>query len=183
MRKVRENFDYDPDYDSGNDYLYGQPTGEQGYNPTFDDRGHPTAFSMWMPAVKAKPNGKVEFPFPGTGGYKVHLSVAFEDADRVARKVLPILQEMKVPHKVVRSLDRYQEMDSGEHKGKFITIFVGPFLDSFFALLKRLEPVLEEMKAKRGAIAMVRKGGHCEAEQRARNSPLLTQVFVDDYDT
>ena len=100
----------------------------------------------------------VQYPF--AGGYKVHVSVAIEDAERAAEHVLPILQEMKVPHKVVYPLSRYASMNTGEEKGKFITIYVGPLMNSFLALVNRLGPLLVEMDATPGPQAMNRISAH-----------------------
>jgi hypothetical protein len=47
---------------------------------------------------------------------------------------------MKVPHKVVYFLRRYATMNEGDQKGKFITIYVGPLMCSFLALVERLDP-------------------------------------------
>jgi hypothetical protein len=162
--------------------MYGQPTGEHGYAPVYskEDENVPV-FACWMPAVKVV-GKKVKFPFPSPGGYKVHLSVALEDAERVAQRVLPILHEMNVPHKVVYSLGRYATMNKGNQRGKFITIFVGPLFYSFLALVKLLDRVLEEMQAAPGPQAMDRTSAHLQAEQRIGNSGLLTYVIVDEYD-
>ena len=92
--------------------IYGQPTGLLAYN-VIDI----PIFLYWMPVLKVV--GKtVQYPF--AGGYKVHVSAALEDAERVAEHVLPILQDMKVSHKVVYPLDRYASMNEGDQKGKFI---------------------------------------------------------------
>ena len=75
-----------------------------------------------MPVLKVVGDA-VQYPF--AGGYKVHVSVALQDAERVAEHVLPLLQEMKVPHKVVYPLSSYATMNAGDQKGKFITVYVG----------------------------------------------------------
>ena len=76
--------------------IYGQLIGHSGY-----DLIDSVIFAYWMPAVKIL-GRVVQHPF--AGGYKVHVSVDLADADRVARSVLPILQEMKFSHKVVYPL-------------------------------------------------------------------------------
>ena len=121
----------------------------------------------------------VQYPF--AGGYKVHVSVALEDAERVAERVLPILQEMKIPHKVVYPLSRYATMNTGDQKGKFITIYVGPLMYSFLALVNRLDPLLGEIQATPGPQAMNRISAHLQPEQRIGLSVLLTYVIVANY--
>jgi hypothetical protein len=131
-----------------------------------------------MPVLKVI-GDTVQYPF--AGGYKVHVSVALEDAERVAEHVLPILQDMKVPHKVVYPLDRYASMNVGDQKGKFITIYVGPLLYSFLTLVNRLDPLLVEIAATPGPQAMNRTIAHLQPEQRIGLSGLLTYIIVANY--
>jgi hypothetical protein len=153
--------------------IYGQLIGHSGYD-VIDS----VIFAYWMPAVKVV-GRVVQHPF--AGGYKVHVSVDLADADRVARSVLPILQQMKFSHKVVYPLSAYASMNGGDQKGKFITIYVGPFMYSFLALVNRLDPVLVEMEAVPGPQAMDRLAEHLQPEQRIGLSGLLTYVTVADY--
>lgn len=55
-------------------------------------------FAKWPPG----------YPAPRQG-YKIHISARLEDAEIVARCVLPILRDLRLAHKVVRNLDRYRE--------------------------------------------------------------------------
>jgi len=153
--------------------IYGQPTGPRGY-----DLIDSPIFAYWMPVLKVVGDA-VQYPF--SGGYKVHVSVALEDAERVAEHVLPMLQEMKVPHKVVYPLSRYATMNTGDQKGKFITIYVGPLMYSFLALVNRLDPLLVEIQATPGPQAMNRISAHLQPEQRIGLSGLLTYVIVANY--
>jgi hypothetical protein len=153
--------------------IYGQPIGPQGY-----DIIDSVIFAYWMPAIKVV-GRVVQHPF--TGGYKIHVSVALADADRVARSVLPILQEMKVSHKVVYPLRAYASLNAGDQKGKFITVYVGPLMYSFLALVNRLDPILVEMEAEPGPQAMNRLSAHLRAEHRIGLSGLLSYVTVADY--
>jgi hypothetical protein len=153
--------------------IYGQLIGYSGYD-VIDS----VIFAYWMPAVKVV-GRVVQHPF--VGGYKVHVSVDLADADRVARSVLPILQEMKFSHKVVYPLSAYASMNGGDQKGKFITIYVGPFMYSFLALVNRLDAVLVEMEAVPGPQAMDRLAEHLQPEQRIGLCGLLTYVTVADY--
>lgn len=153
--------------------IYGQSTGHNGY-----DIIDSVIFAYWMPAVKIV-GRVVKHPF--AGGYKMHISADLADADRVARSVLPILQEMKFSHKVVYPLSAYASMNGGDQKGKFITVYVGPLMYSFLDLVKRLDPALVKMKAVPGPQAMDRLAEHLQPEQRVGLSGLLTYVTVGDY--
>jgi hypothetical protein len=153
--------------------IYGQPTGPRGY-----DVIDIPIFAYWMPVLKVVGNA-VQYPF--AGGYKVHVSAVLEDAERVAAHVLPILQDMKVAHKVVYPLSRYAAMNAGDQRGKFITIYVGPLMYSFLVLVNRLDPLLVEMGAAPGSQAMNRTSAHLQPEQRIGLSGLLTYVIVANY--
>ena len=153
--------------------VYGQPVGYLGYD-VIDS----VIFVYWMPVLRVV-GSAVQHPF--AGGYKVHVSVDLADADRVARSVLPILQEMNFSHKVVYPVRAYASMNGGDQKGKFITIYVGPFMYSFLELVNRLDPVLVEMGAVPGPQAMNRLAEHLRPEQRIGLSGLLTYVIVADY--
>ena len=69
-------------------------------------------FTKWMPG----------YPAPDQG-YKIHVSARAEDAEIVARSVLPVLRRLRVAHKVVRNLDRYRQQLASPQRGKFITIY------------------------------------------------------------
>jgi hypothetical protein len=88
---------------------------------------------------------------------------------------------MKFSHKVVYPLSAYASMNGGDQKGKFITIYVGPFMYSFLALVNRLDAVLVEMEAVPGPQAMDRLAEHLQPEQRIGLCGLLTYVTVADY--
>jgi len=98
--------------------LYGQPTGPTGY-----DVVDSPIFACWMPVLTVV-GEEVRHPFEG--GYKLHLSVAPEDAERVARHVLPVLQDLRMDHKVVFPVAAYVAMNEGDQRGKFITVYPGP---------------------------------------------------------
>ena len=67
-------------------------------------------FAKWLPG----------YPAPKQG-YKIHVSVVPEDAEIVARSVLPALRRLRIAHKVVRNLERYRILLTGSQQGKFIT--------------------------------------------------------------
>jgi hypothetical protein len=153
--------------------VYGQPIGPQGY-----DIIESPIFLCWMPVLRV--TGRiVRHPF--SHGYKVHVSVAPGDADRVARAALPQLQAMRLDHKVVYPLSAYTAMNAGDQKGKFITIYPGPVLEGFTTLIGALDPLLADMGAQPGPQTMDRQSGHAFPERRIGRSGLLYYVTVTSY--
>jgi hypothetical protein len=153
--------------------VYGQPTGSKGY----DIIDSPT-FLYWMPAVKFE-GGRVKHPWPS--GYKVHVSPALDDAERVAQALLPTLQRKRLDHKVVYPLEAYARLNDGEQRGKFVTVYPGPVLHGFTDLINAIDPILVEMGAKPGPLPFDRQSGHTKAEQRIGKSGLITYVTTDSY--
>ena len=154
-------------------HVYGQPTGPRGY-----DIIDAPIFLYWMPVLSVV-GSIVRHPFPG--GYKVHVSVDPADAERVARVLLPELQRTRLSHKVVYPLSAYAAMNTGDQKGKFITIYAGPVLHGFTDLVNRIDPMLVRMNARPGPPALNRQLGHAQAEQRIGLSGLLSYVTTPDY--
>ena len=68
-------------------------------------------------------------------------------------------------------------MNTGDQMGKFITIYVGPLMYSFFALVNWLDPLLVEMEATSGLQAMNRISAHLQPEQPIGLSGLLTLCY------
>lgn len=153
--------------------VYGQPAGSSGY-----DIIDSPIFLYWMPAVKFE-RGRVKHPWPS--GYKVHVAPTPDDAERVARALLPKLQAKSLDHKVVYPLDAYRRMNHGEQRGKFITIYPGPVLHAFTDLVNAIDPLLAEMKAKPGPLPLDRQSGYARAERRIGVSGLVSYVTTDDY--
>ncbi|MBX6369632.1 MAG: hypothetical protein IRZ04_16740 [Rhodospirillales bacterium] len=153
--------------------VYGQPTGSNGY-----DIIDSPIFLYWMPAVKFE-RGRVKHPWPS--GYKVHIAPAADDAERVARALLPKLQAKRLDHKVVYPLDAYRRLNQSEQRGKFITIYPGPVLHAFTDLINAIDPLLAEMKAKPGPLPLDRQSGYSRAERRIGVSGLVSYVTTDDY--
>jgi hypothetical protein len=154
--------------------IYGQPEGPDGYEAFL-------GFAYWMPESKPfmTAEGRAKRT-PWFGGYKVHVSVDLRDAERVAQRLLPILQKRRVFHKVVYPLDKYREMNETKQRGKFITIYPGPILHSFTALVNDISPILDEMKARPGPPTLAREGGNKQAEHRIGQSGIY-YVTVRDY--
>lgn len=91
-------------------------------------------FTKWMPG----------YPAPRQG-YKIHISARAEDAEIVARSVLPRLRQLRVAHKVVRNLDRYRQQLAGPQRGKFITLYTkdAPHAQQ---VLNAINPELQQLR-------------------------------------
>ena len=59
------------------------------------------------------------------GGFKLHVTVDTDDADRLARVILPELRLLRAHHKVVLAAGFYRQMSNGDQRGKFITVYAG----------------------------------------------------------
>jgi hypothetical protein len=153
--------------------VYGQPTGPRGY-----DIIDSPIMLYWMPMLRVA--GRV-VQHPHAGGYKLHVSVDPADADRVARGALPLLQSVRVSHKVVYPLSAYGTMNAGEQRGKFITVYAGPTQQAFARVADALDAVLQEMRARPGPQALDRLAGHACTEQSYGQSGLLSFVIVASY--
>ena len=91
-------------------------------------------FTKWLPG----------YPAPRQG-YKIHISARAEDAEIVARTVLPHLRHLRVAHKVVRNLERYRQQLLTAQRGKFITVYTR---DAAHAqqVLNAINPELEQLR-------------------------------------
>jgi hypothetical protein len=153
--------------------IYGQPSGRDGY-----DIIDSPIMLYWMPILRVH-GDVVRHPFQQ--GYKVHVSVDPGDADRVARAALPVLQQLTMSHKVVFPLSAYQRMNQGNQRGKFITIYPGPVLESFTRLVNRLDPVLAGLNARPGPTPLDRQAGHTQEERRIGLSRMLSYIVSTNY--
>jgi hypothetical protein len=135
-------------------------------------------FLYWMRVLRLE-GKRVTHPF--VGGYKVHVSVAPADADRVARAILPKLQTRRLSHKVIFPLAAYENVNEGKQKGKFITIYAGPVLHGFADLVGELDAALVAMKATPGPRSMDRLSGYSRPEQRVGLAGMLSYITTDDY--
>lgn len=76
-------------------------------------------------------------------GFKLHVSATDKNAPEIAGIVLPVLREMRVNHKVVRTVEDYIMIATGVQRGKFITIF--PDSDQQAAeIAKKIDSLLRE---------------------------------------
>ena len=104
------------------------------------------------------------YPYdPPPEGYKIHICPLEHDALRVAREVLPVLLRWVVPHKVVRSLERYREINAGDQRGKFITIYTGG-ASLAQLILSELDPRLVRLRLSGCIRPTSRESNHAEAE-------------------
>lgn len=128
-----------------------------------------------------------EIPLEYQGGYKIHVSVSPETADRAARTLLPTLRLLHVHHKVVKSVADYQRMCQGHQAGKFITIYPGP-AGRAQRVLDTLDPVLIGLRSRPtahsvhpGPLPRTRQSNHLTTEIRVGNSGMVSTYWTDDY--
>lgn len=122
-------------------------------------------------------------------GYKLHVSPRPEDAEAVARAVLPRLRYWRVHHKVIRTLERYREYnEDGDQAGKFITIYT-PSHNEAAVVLRTIDPPLTRL-VRAGTIhrtpfklvPTTRASGNKEAEHSISQSGLVFVRYFDDAD-
>jgi hypothetical protein len=130
--------------------------------------------------------------FPGTvprSGWKLHVAPLPDDAEAVARCVLPRLRYWRIPHKVIRSLERYVEYNEKEDQaGKFITIYTGNANEANIAL-RVIDPPLARLvqagtirRTPFRLIPTTRASNHQEAEHAVSQSGLVFVRYFDDDD-
>lgn len=130
-------------------------------------------FAKWLPG----------YPAPRQG-YKMHISARPEDAEIVARSVLPVLRRLRVAHKVVRNLDRYRQQIASSQRGKFITIYTqnAPHAQQ---VLNAINPELQQLRdfggIRPGPSPTTRESGHRETEIPIGGSGLVwTRWYEED---
>jgi hypothetical protein len=134
--------------------------------------------AYWMPVLHVV-GGVVHHPH--SGGYKLHVSVDPDDAERVAHVALPLLQSLQVSHKVVYPLSAYGSINASAQRGKFITIFPGPTQHDFALVADALDASLAEMNARPGPRALNRQAAYACTERSYGQSGLLSFVIVASY--
>jgi murein DD-endopeptidase MepM/ murein hydrolase activator NlpD len=80
-----------------------------------------------------------------SAGYKIHVSADPNDAEVIARSVLPKVRELKIFHKVVRDLQRYLKFSQGKQSGKFITIYTNSFVQAD-QVIDAIDPDLYDLR-------------------------------------
>ncbi len=109
-------------------------------------------------------------------GFKFHVAPQPQDAEIVARSVLPKLREVRVFHKVVRNLNKYLEQWQTEQKGKFITIYTSGAAQGQ-QVIDAIDPELYSLRKlggiQRGYPPSTRESDHKERELRIGRSGLI----------
>lgn len=156
--------------------VYGFATGPRGYN-IIDS----VIMPYWMPALRDL-GKRVEHPWQN--GYKLHVTARPSDVEKVAKAVLPLLQQSNLDHKVVYPQSAYEEMCRGDQAGKFITIYPGPVLEGYTRLLGQLDPLLNKLKqggTMPGPIPKDRQKGHAVSELKSGTSGFLWYITTESY--
>jgi hypothetical protein len=113
---------------------------------------------------------------PPHRGFKIHVSPTPQDAEIVARSVLPKLRELSVCHKVVRNLKIYMEQMNTPQRGKFITIYTNGASQGQ-RVLDKISPELRDLRLfgglLRGLAPTTRESNHREYEIAVGGSGLV----------
>lgn len=131
-------------------------------------------FTQWLPG----------YPAPRQG-YKIHISARAEDAEIVARSVLPRLRHLQVAHKVVRNLDRYRQQLTTPQRGKFITVYTKdaahaqPILN---AINPELQPLRQVGGIRPGPVPTTRESQHQTTEIPIGGSGLVWTRWYEESD-
>jgi hypothetical protein len=122
---------------------------------------------------------------PPPRGFKLHVSPRAQDAEIVARSVLPRLRQLGVPHKVVRSLTVYLEQFDTDQRGKFITIYTNGSAEAQ-QVLDAIDPELTELRQvgglSPGVVPTTRESQHSEGEIAVGNSGLIFTRWYEEGD-
>jgi hypothetical protein len=121
---------------------------------------------------------------PEEEGFKIHVTAHPDDAEVVARTVLPRLRAMRVPHKVVRDRSTYLRIHGGDQRGKFITIYPGASGQAQL-VVDQFDPALANLRLsgglRPGPVPHARRSGHTLPEIRVGRSGLVFTIYSDDY--
>jgi hypothetical protein len=142
-----------------------------------DDYVFMSGFHHWVPGAVAYERMKTLFP----GGYKLHLSADQMEAERVADAVLPLLRDLNVYHKIIPGPERYAQMNTGRQRGKFITIYSGPAMETFTRVVNTLDPILSQRRFLAGPRPLVRLAAEPTEETRIGRSGLLTYLTLSNF--
>jgi hypothetical protein len=156
--------------------VYGFPQSRTGYDIIRD-----YTQLYWKPALIDRGG---HYDHPHTSGFKIHVSVLSRDADKLARAVLPVLQNGKFDHKVVYPLSEYEALCKTDQAGKFITIYPGPHRHISTELVRQLDPALRQLAqagVMPGPTPMDRQQDHKVAETKLGNSGFLWYILTSSY--
>lgn len=118
---------------------------------------------------------------PYVSGIKLHITVATQHHDQLARGVLPTLRHLQSHHKVVLP-GRYETFNTGAQAGKFITVYAGqdgPAQD----IIDTIDPVLLDLRRQGiqpGPWPLSRQSNHTEWENRIGRSGMISWLWLDD---
>jgi hypothetical protein len=119
------------------------------------------------------------------GGFKLHVTARPDDAEAVARCVLPILRALDTHHKVVRDRTTYLRMHQGSQRGKFITAYPGGAAGAQI-VLDRIDARLLALRSEAGVLPgpapLSRPSRHREVEIGVGRSGFVYTLWSDDYD-
>ena len=107
------------------------------------------------------------------GGFKLHVTVDTDDADRLARVILPELRRMRVHHKVVLTGGFYHQMNNGDQRRKFITAGAAALAQR---VVDAIDPALLRLRSqgvRPGPAPTTRQSGHTETEIRIGESGMV----------
>jgi len=117
---------------------------------------------------------------PHRSGFKLHVTVATEHHDALARAVLPSLLALPTHHKVVITW-RYADLNTGDQAGKFITIYAGPS-SAAKPIVDRIDPILAGLRrqgVRPGPWPMSRQSHHTEPEIPIGQSGMISCLWLD----
>jgi hypothetical protein len=134
---------------------------------------------IWMPGTIFLMS--LGIPLAHRSGFKLHVSVHPDDAEPLARLALPLLRQLHVHHKVVRSPADYERMDRGTQRGKFITVYPGPG-GVAQRVVNALDAALVGRRLRIGPLPATRQSRHAEHEIPVGQSGMISSYWCGDYE-
>lgn len=118
---------------------------------------------------------------PPARGFKIHVSPQPQDAEIVARSVLPKLRQLRIPHKVVKTLNIYREQLNSDQRGKFITIYSSGAAEAQ-QVVNAISPELRSLGLSYGVIPTTRESRHRECEIGIGDTGLIFTRWYEEGD-
>jgi hypothetical protein len=120
---------------------------------------------------------------PPASGFKIHITPRPEDAEAVARVVLPQARALEIYHKVVRDLERYRRFNESSNRGKFITIYADG-AEQGQKLIDLIDLPLARLRVAGligpGIVPTTRQSNHRTSEIPVGKSGLISTYWFDD---
>jgi hypothetical protein len=148
------------------------------YTQDHDEYLFSEGFMHWLPGYRQYQRMREFF----AGGYKIHLSADPSQAGLVAEAMLPLIRHQQIYHKVIPDWPRYESMNRGPQRGKFITIYSGPLLDTFLSVTKEFDAVLCAHHFTPGPTPRERLAGHEREEQVVGLSRMIFYTTSPDFE-